>query len=241
MLREFDLVDKAFVEDGFNLPESKSDIAWIDEDHLYVGTNFGPGSMTKSSYPRVMKEWTRGTPLASAKPIYEVKDDDISVGVQRDLTPGFERDFLLRQIDFFTSETFLRRNDGTLVKIDVPLDANVDAHREWLVVQLRTDWSVGGKTFRGGSLLAAKFDEFIAGKRDLVAVVHADGHGVARELLVDARSLAARSARQRRLARGSADAEPRRRLEASVARRCAAAFHRRRAWRRPLTRATTTS
>jgi prolyl oligopeptidase len=170
VLREFDLASKTFVEDGFNLPESKSDIAWLDEDHLFVGTNFGPGSMTTSSYPRVMKLWTRGTPLASATPVYEVKEDDISVGVSSDPTPGFERTLLLRQIDFYTSETFLRRKDGTLAKIDVPLDANVDAHREWLLVQLRSDWSVGGKTFRGGSLLAANFDEFMAGKRDLVAL-----------------------------------------------------------------------
>ncbi|MET0232993.1 MAG: prolyl oligopeptidase family serine peptidase [Rhodanobacteraceae bacterium] len=170
VLREFDLVDKAFVEGGFNLPESKSDVAWIDENRIYVGTDFGPGSMTKSSYPRVMKEWTRGTPLASAKPVFEVNDDDISVGVQRDPTPGFERDFLLRQIDFFTSETFVRRHEGPLVKIDVPLDANVDAHREWLLVQLRSDWTIGGKTFAGGSLLAANFDDFMAGKRELVAV-----------------------------------------------------------------------
>src|SRR5262249_28536334 len=103
-------------------------------------------------------------------PVYEVKDEDISVGVQRDPTPGFERDLLLRQIDFFTSETFLRRKDGTLAKIDVPLDANVDTHREWLLVQLRTDWTVGAKTFKGGSLLAARFDDFMAGKRELVDV-----------------------------------------------------------------------
>ena len=81
VMREFDLGRKTFIDDGFNLPESKSDVAWLDEDHLFVGTNFGPGSMTTSSYPRVMKLWTRGTPLASATTVYEVKEADISVGV----------------------------------------------------------------------------------------------------------------------------------------------------------------
>jgi prolyl oligopeptidase len=170
VIREFDLADKAFVDGGFYVPEAKTDIAWIDADHIYVGTDFGPGSMTKSSYPRITKEWTRGTPLASAKTVYEVRDDDLAVSAQRDLTPGFERDFVTRTIDFYTSETFLRGRDEKLVKIDVPLDATVDAHREWLLVQLRTDWTVGGKTFKGGSLLATHFDDFMAGKRELVAL-----------------------------------------------------------------------
>ncbi len=170
VVREFDLVDKAFVKDGFVLPEAKTEVAWIDADHIYVGTDFGPGSMTKSSYPRIAKAWTRGTPLAAATLVYEGKDDDLAVSASRDLTPGFERDFVTRTIDFYSSETFLRGKDGTLAKIDVPIDAIVDAHREWLLVQPRTAWTVGGKTYPSGALLAARFDEFMAGKRELVAL-----------------------------------------------------------------------
>ena len=170
VLREFDLVDKAFVKDGFYVPEAKNQAAWIDADHIYIGTDFGPGSMTKSSYPRIAKEWKRGTPLSAATTVFEVKEDDLGAGATRDLTPGFERDLIQRVIDFFTSETFLRGKDGTLTKIDVPLDAIVDSHREWLLVQLRTPWTVGGTTYAGGSLLAAHFDDFMAGKRELTAL-----------------------------------------------------------------------
>jgi prolyl oligopeptidase len=168
--REFDLGTKAFVKDGFDIAEAKNQFGWIDRDRIYVMTDFGPGSMTKSSYPRIAKEWKRGTPIADATKVYEVSEDDLGVGATHDQTPGFERDFVARVIDFWTSETFLRGRDGKLAKIDVPLDAIVDAHREWLLIQLRTDWNVGGKTFKGGSLLAAKFDDFMAGKRDLVAL-----------------------------------------------------------------------
>lgn len=167
VVREFDLHDKAFVKDGFTLPEAKSQTAWIDQDHLYVGTDFGPGSMTKSSYPRIVKEWTRGTPLAEAKLIHEGTADDLAISASRDLTPGFERDFVNRAIDFYSSETFLRNKDGTLTKIDVPLDAVVDSHREWMLIQPRSEWTVGGKTWPSGALLAANFDAFMAGKREL--------------------------------------------------------------------------
>ena len=66
VVREFDLGDKTFMGDGFTLPEAKSQVAWRDRDSVFVGTDFGPGSLTESGYPRVVKEWKRGTPLAEA-------------------------------------------------------------------------------------------------------------------------------------------------------------------------------
>jgi hypothetical protein len=61
--REFDLVDKAFVKGGFELPEAKSRCAWQSRDVLIVGTDMGEGSLTDSGYPRTVREWKRGTPL----------------------------------------------------------------------------------------------------------------------------------------------------------------------------------
>src|SRR5262249_12244154 len=156
--------------DGFEIAEAKNQFGWIDRDRIYVMTDFGPGSMTKSSYPRIAKEWKRGTPIAEATTVFEVKDDDLGVNAWHDPTKGYERDLVQRTSDFWTSETFLRGKDGKLAKVAVPLDAIIDPHREWLLIQLRTDWSVGGRTFRGGSLLAAKFDDFMAGQRDLAVL-----------------------------------------------------------------------
>jgi prolyl oligopeptidase len=170
VIREFDLNDKQFVKDGFVLPEAKSNVNWMDSDHVYVATDFGPGSMTKSSYPRIVKEWKRGTPLSSATTVYEVKDDDMSVSAVRDNTPGFERDFVFRQLAFYDSETYVRGKDGKLTKIDVPNDAIAEAHREWLLIEPRSDWNVGGKTYKSGSLLAAKFDDYMAGKREITVL-----------------------------------------------------------------------
>jgi len=176
VVREFDLTSKTFVKDGFTLPEAKSQVAWIDDDHLYVATDFGPGSMTDSSYPRIVKEWKRGTPLSAATTVYEGKHDDMAISAFRDRTPGFERDLVQRAMDFYTSQTFLRGKDGKLTKIDVPDDAITDIEREWLLIELRTDWTVGGTTYASGSLLAAKFDDYMAGKRELVPLFTPDAH-----------------------------------------------------------------
>jgi hypothetical protein len=60
--REFDTVAKDFVKDGFSLPKAKSQVAWRDGDTLWVGTDFGEGSLTNSGYPHLVNLWKRGTP-----------------------------------------------------------------------------------------------------------------------------------------------------------------------------------
>jgi prolyl oligopeptidase len=174
-VREFNLPSKSFVKGGFFLPVAKTEISWIDANHVYVGTDFGPGSMTKSSYPRIVKEWTRGTPLASAKLIYEGQPTDLAVSAYHDRTPGFERDFVSVQKDFFHGDMY-QLTHGKLVKVDVPSDASADVHRQWLVVQTKSPWTVGGKTWPAGALIAMKFDEFMAGKRDFTALFTPDAH-----------------------------------------------------------------
>jgi prolyl oligopeptidase len=164
VVREFDLEAKAFVAGGFALPEAKSRVAWRGRDELFVATDFGPGSLTTSGYPRTVRAWARGTDLAAAPLVYEGRDSDMAVGAYRDPTPGFERDFVSRQITFWTSELFLWR-DGKLVKIDKPDDANATVHREWLLVELRSPWTVGDRTYPAGALLAADFEKFLAGDR----------------------------------------------------------------------------
>ncbi|MGW4590954.1 prolyl oligopeptidase family serine peptidase [Amycolatopsis thermoflava] len=174
VVREFDLEAREFVAGGFELPEAKSRVGWIDEDRIYVGTDFGPGSMTASGYPRIMKEWRRGTPLAEAVTVFEGKPDDVAVFAYHDPTPGFERDFVGRAIDFYRTEKFLRTPDG-LVKLDVPEDAQTSTHKEWLLIRTRTAWTVGGRDYAPGTLLAARFDDYLAGERDLTVLFEPDG------------------------------------------------------------------
>nr|WP_306601732.1 prolyl oligopeptidase family serine peptidase [Geothrix sp. 21YS21S-2] len=170
VVREFDVETRTFVEGGFSLPLAKSQVSWIDRDTLFVGTDFGKGSMTTSGYPRVAKIWKRGTPLAQAKLVFEGLETDMEAVAYHDPAPGFERDFLVRKPTFFTNEFFLLAKDGSRRKVDVPLDAEPSLHREWLTVKLRTSWTVGGTTYAAGSLLAAKFDDFMAGRRDFAVL-----------------------------------------------------------------------
>ncbi len=163
--REFDLVDKKFLAEGFYRPEAKGGLSWKDADTVYVYTDFGAGSMTTSGYPRIVKEWKRGTPLDSARVVYEGKPDDMYIAAYHDDTPGFQRDFVSRTLAFYNDELYVRGKDGALTRIEVPNSASKGVFREWLTLELREPWTVGGKTYAAGSLLAAKFDDFMAGKR----------------------------------------------------------------------------
>ncbi|WP_028851471.1 prolyl oligopeptidase family serine peptidase [Thermocrispum municipale] len=171
VVREFDLRTLTFVPDGFELGEAKHRLSWIDRDHIYVGTDFGPGSLTTSGYPRQVRQWRRGTPLSEAELVFAGNEDDMQVAGYHDPTKGFERDWISRSIDFFNSEKLLRTGD-MLQRIDVPNDSEIDVHREWMLVQPRGEW-LGHPA---GSLLAIRFDEFLDGNRDFTVVFRPDEH-----------------------------------------------------------------
>ncbi|MEL7977119.1 prolyl oligopeptidase family serine peptidase [Isoptericola sp. F-RaC21] len=178
--REFDLVEKRFVpasDGGFERDTARQDgqvgakggLAWMDEDTVYVFTDLGPGTTTTSGYPRTVRRWRRGTPIEDSTLVFEGAADDLYISARRSRTPGFERDVVTRSIAFYRSETFLVDQPGTpvqrLVKIEVPESAEVGLHREWLLVELRDDWSLDDTTYPAGSLLAAPLQAFLFGDR----------------------------------------------------------------------------
>jgi prolyl oligopeptidase len=174
-VREFDLGTRRFVRDGFVVPTAKSSVGWIDRDTIFVATDFGPGSMTESSYPRTVRRLRRGRPLADAELVHEVRPTDMMVHAHHDPTPGFERDLVTEVHDFYHSRTFLLR-DGCLVPIDVPEDVDVDVHREWLLVRTRSDTVLGDRTYPPGHLLSARLDDFLAGDRAMRVLFEPDEH-----------------------------------------------------------------
>jgi prolyl oligopeptidase len=70
IVREFDMRTREFVDGGFELPEAKTQISWADENTVLLGTDFGEGSLTDSGYPRLVKRWRRGQPLADSETLF---------------------------------------------------------------------------------------------------------------------------------------------------------------------------
>ena len=179
IVREFDLATGEFVNDGFRLPEAKSHLSWLDEDTVLVGTDFGPDSLTDSGYPRIVKRWRRGQPLEEAQTVFSGAPGDVIVAAEAGRTPGFERTFIRRALDFFNDEVYELRGqsgDAELIRLDAPTDATVSVHRQWLLIELRSEWLTGTAAYRAGSLLAADYDGFLAGTATPQVVFEPDDH-----------------------------------------------------------------
>lgn len=173
VVREFDLETLEFTAGGFEVAEAKTRIDWIDRDHVWIGTDFGPGSLSGSGYPLQVRRWRRGTPLQDAETVYEGRPTDLSASGWHDDAPGFARDFVHRQIDFWNQQLFLLPPHGTggaPLRVDVPDDAGASVHREWLLVTPRTPW-LGHPA---GSLLAFDFEGFLAGEREAAVLFTPD-------------------------------------------------------------------
>ncbi len=167
--REFDIPSKSFEKDGFVSDESKQDLAWRDPDTLYIARDFGPGTMTKSGYPRVVKEWKRGSPIAGAKVVYEAIETDVGAVPGVTWERGQRYEVVQRSVDFWTHETYLRRGDRWVL-LDAPRDANLTVADGMLFVRLVKDWKPAERTFKAGSLIAADLEKFLAGGRTFEVV-----------------------------------------------------------------------
>lgn len=160
VIREFDVDTCTFVEDGFNLPDSKGECSWITADQILVSRDFGPDTMTDSGYPRQVRLWKRGQDLEDAQIIFEGEKSDVGVFPHFDSTPGWQRVMISRLITFYESETFIADPTAQYVlkKVEVPTHVEAGPWRDWMLMRPKKEWTVGDKTFKAGSLVATQFD-----------------------------------------------------------------------------------
>ena len=153
--REYDPQNRSFVAGGFELPVAKGGAVYLNPDAVLVATDFGPGTMTPSSYPRIVKVWHRGEPLAHAKTVFEARPDDMAV--QPVVFRGAYGSVALitRSPSFFETDYYVVRDDGTTLKVPLPQDAQVQGvTRGQLIATLQDAWTVGGRTIGQGAIVA---------------------------------------------------------------------------------------
>ena len=172
VIREFDVETKAFVMDGFSIPEAKQRVSWIDENSVWVGSDFGEGSLTDSGYPRTARLWKRGEPIEEATEIFAGEQADVSAGVYRTWDRDESYDVAYRTPSFFETLNYLYVGDGTFEHIDIPIDADfLGVMNGQMLVQLKTDWDVGGRTYPQAALLSIDFARFMDGDRDFETLI----------------------------------------------------------------------
>jgi prolyl oligopeptidase len=163
VVREFDMGSKSFVKDGFELSEAKSSIAWVDDNTVFVGTDWGKDSLTTSGYPRLVKIWKRGHKLEQAQLVFEGQSADVAASGLAAFDPdGPTERFIIRTVGFFDNELSYMSAAGKIVPIPVPTYASwVGLHKRQMLFKMLKDWTNGGETYRQGSLIAFSLDDFV--------------------------------------------------------------------------------
>jgi prolyl oligopeptidase len=167
VLREFDPAAKRFIDDGFTLGEAKAEAAYIDANTILFSTDFGPGTLTQSGYPRIVKLWRRGEKLADATIVFEGKAQDVIASPAVFHSATGSTAIVSRAVSYFDTEYFALTQDGETVALPLPLSADVKAEFGGnLIATLRKDWTPEGQaTIRQGALIAFPLKEFVATRK----------------------------------------------------------------------------
>jgi len=176
VVREFDTTTKQFVDGGFNLPEGKHRIEWLDRDTLLVATDFGPENgkptLTESGYPFIVKTLKRDQTLDQAVEVYRGDQGDggygVSPAVYRDKDGQVTAVIVTRPLDTFRSETWSVAHDGTTTRLNLPDRVSVfGAQGNLLIFSNDEAWTLRGVAYKPGSLLSMPLSSLQAGPSDV--------------------------------------------------------------------------
>ena len=168
-LREFDMVNRVFITDGFYLDEAKGRIDWLDQDTVLLNSAYGgPSFATDSGYSRTVRLWQRGTDPKDAPVLAECPKDFVSCAANIERTTGRKGS---ETIVFWKSKSFFDRTlaigdrTGPKSPVNVPSDAYNSFLGDHLLVRCRTSWDLNGVNYGPDTCLVFRLSDFIAGKQ----------------------------------------------------------------------------
>ncbi len=157
--REFDVAARDFVDGGFQVPLSKTNLGWEDENTLLIATDWGPdeqgvSAMNSSGYPRIMKRWRRGAPLSAAEPVLEMDPQETFSFPVKFTRPEGAAVIIIRGHDFYHFTYYAVDQRGGLKQLPLPKKSSIEGlYKGQLLVTLKEDW----RGHKSGSLVS--FDQ----------------------------------------------------------------------------------
>ncbi|MCK3684770.1 prolyl oligopeptidase family serine peptidase [Maribellus sp. YY47] len=173
VIREFDAINKVFLQNGFYIPEAKGGASWIDLNTLMVATDFGDG-VTTSGYPRQVKIWQRDTDLKNAQLIFDGKEDDMGIWGYTSPTKDKTYQIITQRTSFYSGYYYFIEN-GELIKLDLPEDIELSGiFNKQVLLSLKSDWNIGDNSFKQGDLVSIPYADLIAGGTGYQLIVRPD-------------------------------------------------------------------
>ena len=183
-IREFDLPNRQFASRGFDLPKAKQTSTWVNQDRLLISSDFGPGTMTESGYPYIVKSLMRGEPVSAAREVFRGTPKDVAVDAGTWVDGSGDTAVLItRGVSFFENKYYLMRPAGPQ-ELGIPLKSEIKALlANRLLFTINEPWDAGGAHFDQGALLSLDLGNASSDSRQLhPALVYMPGP---RESLAD--------------------------------------------------------
>jgi prolyl oligopeptidase len=171
VMREFNRDTGKFVEGGFQVPEAKGSVVWIDKDTLLLTSAIGGDEfVTIAGYSRTVRLWKRGVPWEAAKTIFEIDRSHMGVWCGIDHRHPDKPAYILDHSDFFNVEIHTGQAGGELQQLDLPRGVSVEFDNDLMTVKPREAWSVGGRSYAADTLLAISRSAFLDGNREFTTI-----------------------------------------------------------------------
>lgn len=159
VIREYNLKEKKFVSDGFQIPQGKTFAVWKNSDQLLVSGDFGEGTLNSLGEPLEVRLWERGTPISQAKTIYRADKSSLRVWVSR-MTLHDQTRILIGDVPKFHKVTIFFFENDQLKEFFIPKDAALlQIFGPKALILLRHDWNVDSITYPAGSVISLDLQE----------------------------------------------------------------------------------
>jgi prolyl oligopeptidase len=195
-LREFDLETGAFVDGGYRVDTAtRTQVAWLDADHVLIGTAQAGEALTKAGWPAQFRLWRRGTALSAAGTVFIAPSSDAIVQVSAQGEGSNRRAIACELIDYSHARFSVIDRQGRTSAVNLPqtlksIGAAIATEHQ-LVVQLGESATIEGTTYPAESLIAYNLDA-AAGARRVSLIFRPQGGDVLNDF---ARGLRATRAR----------------------------------------------
>ena len=158
VIREFDLVQKVFINNGFNIPEAKQTFTWKSHNEILLAT----GELTDSGYPGQVLLLKRHQNIDEAKVIFKTSKKNMGLWIShfKYAFNGTEEKVIIidERTSFYASESYLIDGEQ-LKKLNIPHDADLMGYFEKsFIFRLKSEWS----TFCADSVLMGTASDLIS-------------------------------------------------------------------------------
>ncbi|KAF4981024.1 hypothetical protein FZEAL_3076 [Fusarium zealandicum] len=186
-LRELDVKQGKFVQDGFRTEPGRISIAWLDLDHVLINHTLNGTPTTTAGFGATSYIWKRGTDLKEAKLVNTAPG---TICLISSMGPTHSGQALIScALDYSTFTHHLVSVDGTVQKLDIPqkqpLSLPVKSISTHVVVPLAEKTTVCGRELPVGAIIAYNTSPDVPASEKLSVVYVPEPDEVNAHLFID--------------------------------------------------------